>query len=275
MSRASGCLWLAVGLVLALAAGGVAFLTLQRAALSQQAGPVETRSALVAARPVAPGTLLSENDVILQEFPATALPAGALTSLADARGKVTMIPLNTGEMLLAHHLTQPDINAANLGFTLPSGKIAVALAADDLLSSARLIQVGTRVDILYSLRIPPEAMASSTANGASRAGSDKLQYTFGALQGAQVIATIQATGGEQAQNAAAGLAGGAGAKGVLGSVSAYILALDAQDALILKYLRDADAIMDLAIRNVSDDVEHEMRPVDLQYLIDKYQLQGP
>jgi hypothetical protein len=53
---------------------------------------------------------------------------------------------------------------------------------------------------------------------------------------------------------------------------AYILALDAQDALVLKYLRDAGAILDLAVRSIADDTEHPVQPVDLQYLIDKYQL---
>jgi hypothetical protein len=30
--------------------------------------------------------------------------------------------------------------------------------------------------------------------------------------------------------------------------------------------------MDLALRNVADDAEYETRPVDLRYLIDRYQL---
>ena len=65
---------------------------------------------------------------------------------------------------------------------------------------------------------------------------------------------------------------GAALAPVLGNAYAYILALDSQDALALKYLKDAGAVMDLAIRNVADETEHETRPVDLPYLIDKYQL---
>ncbi len=276
MSRVSGCLWLVVGLVLALVAGGVVFVTLQRATVSNnQGGPAVTTSVVVVARPLQAGTLLTESDLTTQQLPATALPAGALTRISDASGQVTTIDLDIGEMILAHHLTQPDVTGANLGFTLSEGQVAVTLAADDLLSQAQLIQPGSRVDILYSLEI--ETLANSTAlgdnlgdNGATGAKREKQWFTFGTLQGVTVVSVIRS--GTAGKAEASGLLSGGGGAPVLGSAYAYILALDSQDALALKYLKDAGAVMDLAIRNVADETEHETRPVDLPYLIDKYQL---
>ena len=57
-----------------------------------------------------------------------------------------------------------------------------------------------------------------------------------------------------------------------GVPKAYVLALSPQDALILKYLKDAGAVMDLALRNRTDDGDHTAQPVDMNYLIDKFQL---
>jgi len=272
MSRVSGCLWLVVGLILALVAGGVVFVTLQRAAVSNsEAGPAVTTSVVVVARPLQAGTLLTESDLTTQQLPTAALPAGALTRISDASGQVTTIDLDIGEMVLSHHLTQPDITGANLGFTLSEGQVAVTLAADDLLSQAQLIQPGSRVDILYSLEI--ETLANSTAlgdNGATGATREKRWFAFGTLQGVTVVSVIRSGAAGKAESG--GLLGGGGGAPVLGNAYAYILALDSQDALALKYLKDAGAVMDLAIRNVADETEHETRPVDLPYLIDKYQL---
>lgn len=267
MSRASGCLWLAVGLVLALAAGGIAFITLQRATVARQAGPALTKPAVVAGRPVEPGALLSEADLTIQNFPAEALPAGAVSSLAGAVGKITMIALNTGEMLLDHHLTQPDISTANLGFTLPAGKVAVTLSADDLLSRSQLTQVGSRVDILYSLEVPASAAAAEA--GDAGGSGDKQQFSFGALQNVIIVGALRSGG---ADGGKAGALGSGGPAAALTTISAYVLALEPQDALVLKYLKDAGAVMDLALRNNTDEIEHEMQPVELQYLIDRFQL---
>jgi len=276
MSKVSGCLWLAVGLILALVAGGVAFVTLQRAtAAKSQAGPAETTPVVVAAHPIQAGALLTESDLTVQPLPANVLPAGALTSIADASGQITMVPLDTGEMVLAHHLTQPDITINNLGFTLPEGQVAVTLSADDLLSGAQIIQPGSHVDILYSLDIPGLAQSSDQSNAILTAQTaqwtgEKQLYTFGTLQDVTIVGVLRG-GGAEKTGASSGMFTG-GSAPVLGGTYAYILALDTQDALALKYLRDAGAVMDLALRNVADDTEHEAQPVDLLYLIDKYQL---
>ncbi|MCX6032336.1 MAG: Flp pilus assembly protein CpaB [Chloroflexi bacterium] len=269
MSRASGCLWLVVGLILALVAGGIAYITLQRATTTQTAvGPAETVAVVVAARQVAAGTMLTAADLVMQTVPTTILPTGTLSDTLVAAGMVTMVPLNTGEILLAHHLTKPDITGQNLGFTLAEGKVAITMAAADLLSRGQLIETGSRVDILYSLEVTDNT-------GAQGGEGTKKQVTFGTLQGVTIVSVLRSGGAESAKSDtnALGVGGGTAPVAGLGGVPyAYILALDSQDALVLKYLRDAGAIMDLALRNVADESEHPTQPVDLPYVIDKYQL---
>jgi len=271
MSRASGCLWMAVGLILALLAGGVAYVTLQRATAAPKAGVAAiTSPVVVAARPLPAGARLTDADLTIQNLPTDTVPQGALSTVAEASGQVTMIALNIGEMVLAHHLTRPDITGENLAFTLPEGKVAVTLSPDDLLSRVQVIQPGDRVDILYSLEIPSFAKPLGQVDARSAAPEkEKRQYTFGSLQNVVVVSVARGAVGEKA-SAGITSAGKGGAE--LGAVTAYILALDPQDALVLKYLKDANAIMDLALRNIADETEHPMQPVDLLYLIDKYEL---
>ena len=273
MSRASGSLWLVIALILAILAGGVVFVTLQRAsAQGPEVGVTDLAPVVVAARPLLAGALLTEADVMLQQLPSATLPAGTLSSPSDVVNQVTMAPLQVGETILRHHLTAADITAGNLGFALPEGLVAVTLAADDLVSRAQMVQTGSRVDILYSLRIKVEGY-DPTGNAEGAGQTKEAQFTFGALQGATIVGVLRGAASEQG-GGGGGLLGGAPAETIatLGAPYAYILALEPQDALTLKFLRDADAIMDLAVRNVSDEAEHEIQPVDLKYLIDKYQI---
>jgi pilus assembly protein CpaB len=262
MSRVSGCLWLGVALILALVAGGVAFVTLQKATVTRAQGdaPVAMTSVVVAAHPLPVGTLLSEKDLTLQTLPTGSLPAGVIAGVADAAGQLTTSSMEAGEMVLAHHLTHPDITGDNLAFTLPEGLVAVSLSADDLLSSLSLVQVGDRVDILYSLRLSGEGGPDNATNTG--------QYSFGSLQNVTVVSVARTSAKESADAST-----GSGSKLVpTGAAKAYILGLSPQDALVLKYLKDAGAVMDLALRNVADESEHTAQPINEQYLIDRFQL---
>ncbi len=269
MNRASGCLWLAVALVLALLAGGIVFVTLQRATASNvEKGPAVTNNVVVAALPVPAGTILDETDLTLQALPANALPGGTIASTSDAVGQVTTVPLEIGEMILTHHLTQPNLTAGNIGVTLPDGQVAVLLSGEDLVSQAQLAQPGSHVDLYYSLMI--EVYVADEAGGGSR--KENQQFTFGTLDDLTIV-SILSGGTETAEGAGGGGLFSAGsAVASLGSSYAYVLALDPQDALTLKYLKDAGAIMDLALRNNADATDHSVEPVDLTYLIDRYSL---
>ena len=277
MSRISGCLWLGVALVLALVAGGAAFITLQRASVAPAGQTLSaTTSVVVAAHPVAIGSLLSEADLTVQSLPAGALPMGTMAAIGEAAGQVSTVPLNTGEMVLANHLTKPDITALNAAFTLPEGKVAVTLASEDLLSDVSMVQSGDHVNVMYSLKIKRQVQNSSAGGSASGYDqqSEERQYTFGTLQNVTVVSVMRSALKEEVQaSSATGDAKQAQAQAQpVGAARAYILALDPQDALVLKYLKDAGAAMDLALRNVTDETDHVAKPVDVKYVVDRYQL---
>jgi pilus assembly protein CpaB len=128
MARTRGCIWLVAGVIVALLAGVVAFVTLSRGAENRQAqGTTETGGPavqVVAAAQVVPvGTLLTEEMVILKDMPVTAVPEGYLTETDQAVGKINTTELAAGEILLASRLADPDIVAAD-------GRTALVMAED-------------------------------------------------------------------------------------------------------------------------------------------------
>ncbi|MBK7202785.1 hypothetical protein [Candidatus Amarolinea dominans] len=59
------------------------------------------------------------------------------------------------------------------------------------------------------------------------------------------------------------------------SVQALLFALDPQDALVLKYLKDSGGIIDIVLRANNSDEFARTEPVDPPYLVDKRHFQIP
>ena len=52
-----------------------------------------------------------------------------------------------------------------------------------------------------------------------------------------------------------------------------LLALDPQDALVLKHLKDSGAIVDIVLRSPTSRQLFELEPVMPEYLVDRYKLE--
>jgi hypothetical protein len=58
-------------------------------------------------------------------------------------------------------------------------------------------------------------------------------------------------------------------------VKAYLLALNTQDALVLKNMLDAGAVFDIVLRSPTSNELFDVSPVTEEYLLQRYQLQIP
>ena len=56
-------------------------------------------------------------------------------------------------------------------------------------------------------------------------------------------------------------------------IRAYLLALNPRDALILKHLKDTDAIFDIVLRAPTSTVQFDLTPVTEEYIIEYYGLE--
>jgi pilus assembly protein CpaB len=125
----------------------------------QQAQLKQTRlvKIAVAAQPVQFAQPLTNGNVVLADWPAASVPAGAFSSLPDAiNNRVALRPLAAGEPILSS-LVSGTNGRATLSTTLPDGKLAVSVPVSEVSGVAGFVRPGDAVDVLLTRQIPGDA----------------------------------------------------------------------------------------------------------------------
>jgi pilus assembly protein CpaB len=149
--------WWATTFVLASVTGVVVRSTLERsAAVLDRFGSLV--SVAVVASPVDAGSVVGDGDVRLERRPASMVPDGrAVTTAARAVGRVAVVPLVPGEVVVASKLAPEGLRGA--AALLPAGMRAIAVPAGP--GGRPPVVVGDRVDVLATLA--PEDEGSGEA----------------------------------------------------------------------------------------------------------------
>jgi pilus assembly protein CpaB len=256
-------------LVVAVLAGTVAFITLQRAT-AQRAGEDVLSGpqvpVVVAARAIEVRSLLTAEDLELKELPVEAAPEGAIRELEEAVGKITLVDLYPGEVILAQRLVDPNVITGDgrLALVIAEDEVLMAFPAHDLMSRVGVLKPGDHVDLLFSLDFPVNrgtevslAEGETAEREAAGAGQEEEQATFNLLQNVTIAAIVTGqtpTGGEA------------------GAPEAILLTVSPQDALLLKYAKDAGGIVDIVLRAPGTERPFSTEPVDVDYMIHRYRI---
>lgn len=255
MKQRGGCLWLLVGLFLAILAGGLAFTAMLRATSAETAAEPEARAAVVVvARDVPPRTEVTAEDLIVKELPLSAIPENAVREQDQAVGKVTTSQLIPGEILLEPRVAEPGQQGTEINFEVEHGQVVMAFPATDLMSKTGVLRDGDIIDFLYTVDVQPTA--ADTEGQVSGTTEESNTVTFWGLQ--QVPITAVVLSGQK--------------EGEGGTPQSYLLGLEPQDALILKHLKDTGAIVDIVIRAPEDQEEFDPEPVDPSYIYEGFEL---
>ncbi|MEA3407629.1 MAG: Flp pilus assembly protein CpaB, partial [Chloroflexota bacterium] len=243
MGRLRGFLWLVAGLVVAILAGIVAFVVLSRSVAESEEGAVAAKpmtEVVIAARAIPLRTALTEEDLATTEMAVDAVPDGAVAEMEDAVGKVTLVDLYAGEVILAQRLLDPNVITANgrHALLLSEDEVLMAYPAEDLMSRISVLKPGDRVDILISLELPVEggliAPAETTEGTATTTAEEEELVTFVVLENVGIAALPgQTVVRQEAEEGGPLPSGGTSEEG--GRAKALLLTLAEQDALILKY----------------------------------------
>jgi pilus assembly protein CpaB len=140
-------------LAVALASGGVAALLAMRYLRQQNAtvlAPAKTGDLVVAARPLALGTVLVDADVKTIEWSGNALPVGFATNKVDVVGRGVMSPLQENEPILDGKLA-PKGAGGGLPVIIDLGKRALTMRVNDVSGVAGFVTPNTRVDVLFTI----------------------------------------------------------------------------------------------------------------------------
>lgn len=140
-----------LGLVAAIVA---AQLVQQRPVIIQdgeQSHKLELTDAVVAARDLAPGTLLTAADLTTTRFEAGTCPPDAPRSPAAILSRVVKVQVPRGQVFHPSMLAEKGV-AGGLSAVIPDGMRAVTIEVNEFTGLAGLIEPGNRVDVLCRLK---------------------------------------------------------------------------------------------------------------------------
>ena len=186
--------------------------------------------------------------------------------------------LVSGEMLLSHNLANPTNTNHDLSFILSDDHVLMAFPAGDLMSRDNLIQRGDIIDIFATFK---ETIKDSSGyhysdhdhhnhHGTTEEPVERT-FTVDAFQKVGITALVL----EVVETDTPLLAGDnvAESKVVSTRTVSYLLALSPQDALVLKHLKDTDAVFDFVLRSPTSTVQFDLTPVTEEYIIEFYGLE--
>jgi pilus assembly protein CpaB len=127
---------------------------------SQQPDPTQT--VVVAARPLAIGSLLAEKDLKLVAWPAGSVVPGAITDVKDALNRGLLSAVLQNEPLTASKLASRE-SGAGLPPAIPPGMRAMSVRVNDVIGVAGFIVPGSRVDVVVTMRRGQDSMTRTAA----------------------------------------------------------------------------------------------------------------
>lgn len=254
MKQKRGWLWLTSGILLALLAGLMTFQVVNRIAASareESQNDIATVSVIVSTADIAPYVAINTGMVTLMDVPATIAPKDAIANIEDVVGMMTLAPVSLGEILVAPRLADPAHPDAPVLYTMNPNEVLITMPTSALAGQLGLLSVGMHIDIAYTSEFGYEDENGEVSN-------DKTLTSFLSLQNLEIKGLMSRAVARE---------------GIVPVPDAILLSVDPQEALILKYLLDSGAPMDLLLRAPGNNALMTVSPVDEQYLIDYFQLE--
>ena len=265
------------GLILAAIGIFASFLLVQRFQTEPSSGVVTSdtvkTSVAVVTHDLFLGDLITEGDVTLASIPVEIAPRDAITNLEEAVGKIIKTDLVQGEMLLSHNLADPTNKNKDLAFILSKDHVLMAFPGDDLMSRESMVQRGDVVDIFATFEENVKTGDDSAATTDEAEEKESRTFTVDTMQKVSITAMVLEV--LEQGNTAVPLQGESAqaAPPPATRIKAYLLALNPQDALVLKHLKDTGAIFDIVLRAPTSSVQFDLMPVTEEYIIEYYGLE--
>ena len=237
--------------------------------------PETTMQAVFAIRDVPMGTVLSAEDVKMAEIPIKYAPRDIVVTLEEAVGRISKTDMVEGEMLLKHYLVDPTgISSYDVAYILDENHVLMAMPANDLMSREVIIKRGDIVDIMVSIQESLETVTAEDETGVEgetpateTTGPQQITFTVSQRLGISAI-VIDILQDQNAQTPPDDP--NPNRNQVV--VQAYLIALNPQDALVLKYLKDIGGIFEFVIRAPTSTGQFELTPVTSEYIKELYGL---
>ena len=262
-------LWFIASFVLALLAGLVVVYLLVFVPEPSEPTQVRMGRVVVATQSIARGSELRADFVEFADLSESDIPSGAAKQSQAVIGAIAKRDFARGEVITMQDVLLPWApRRITDTLLIEDDKLVVILEADDVLSQWGGVIPGDRVDLLFSLDIiletpmyPQDVLAADEGIQLIERDQSMDNTSVLALQNLEVLEILEepTPAGAAQQEAPAEL-----------PRRALLLQIDPQDAVILKYLRDSEATIDVALRGRDNDTQYEVDAVNINYLILRY-----
>lgn len=276
MNRRRGILWISAGLVLALLASGISYFAFQRVVNEQSATVQEssTQTVVIARQLVNERAVVRLADIGTEERPIEEVPSGAIFKTEDAVGRIAARSIPPGQVLLAQNLIESfpstsleptDIVTGTVNFSEALGEtlVAFALPVTDRLSSEGILLPGDRIDLLFSTDVVGDQEGT---------GGKVSIYAIQDLEILQI--TFQAQPAEE-EGSTAPKEEAAEPEPASRQPKTIILAIDPQDAVVLKYAIDTKSPIDLVLRAEDNRRRFDVDAVHINTISERYRFTAP
>jgi Flp pilus assembly protein CpaB len=226
--------------------------------------------------------------------PANNVPPDVIADEAELIGKVVKTDIFQGQPIVRSMLTEVVVGS-EAAFAIPEGKVAVAFPITRFSSVGYGIEAGDHVDVLLSARFIDreeekqsardtidfrvEVMGRLAAADVESASFEVPIFEAKARPVTQLV--VQNAGvlkvGAWATPTPPPVEEGAEAPPPPASVppDMVILVVSQQDALVLKYARENNFILDLALRAAGDEAPVTAEAVTLEYMVRRFKISFP
>lgn len=266
----SGLIWWFSAFVLAALAGVLTFQLLRSVSPAQVSitEQPDTQLVVVAASDLPFRRSITEEDLMVRKFPSESIPAGAALTVEQVVGKMSTVDLYAGEPVILQQLVNPSIVTAELALSIPDSKTVMAVPTESELIGNRLVRPGDHIDLLGTFEMEMDSGESASNMLKSVALLRDLEVHAiilpVKLDDRISLEDVNNEGGEPSES------GVFRTQNQLGQ--SVLLAVDIQDALVVRHVLDAAGIVDLVLRAPEDDSLVEAVPVDQNYLADRYHI---
>jgi len=232
-------------------------------ALSAEEGETVKTNVVVVTRDLFLGDRIESGDVKITSVPVEVAPRDSIATVEEAIGKIVKTDLVQGEMLLSHNLADPTNNNKDLSFILSDEHVLLAFPASDLMSRNNMVQRGDIVDIFatFQQKVKTISDTETTATGEEKE-PEMRTFTVDTFQKVSVTALVVSVIKSDDENTPDQT-----------RIESYLLALNPQDALVLKHLKDTGAEFDIVLRAPTSTVQFDLTPVTEEYIIEFYGLE--
>jgi len=273
-----GRLLLIIGILLALGSGCLVFFLMSRQ--GQQPAQVQTRKVIVAVQDLPAGTPIVPDAVTIMDKPINEVPADAISSPEKIRGKVAAVDIYRGDIITTGMLTTKEKILQEKPISLiPPGKVAFTIKVDELSSVAYSIQPGDYVDVLVGIDfvdVQRETQCQAPCPEGFTGEQIPRHVTQLTIQNAQVLNVgLRTVTPPTTEGGTTSAEAQAQPTPQPVSYSYVTLLLSQQDALVLKYLREIGAIVDLALRNPDDKSVVSTEAVTIEYILRRFNIPIP